>query len=350
MAEGKRPLDWGAAELCAFGSLLAVGVPVRMTGQDVERGTFSHRHAVIHDVNDGRTYTPLAHLSENQAPIELHNSPLSESGVLGFEWGYSLDCPEGLVIWEAQFGDFVNVAQVIIDQFICSAEDKWKRLSGLVLLLPHGFEGMGPEHSSARMERFLVLSSEDNMQIAVPTTPAQVFHLLRRQVLRKWRKPLVVFTPKSLLRHPSATSSLADIASGRFERVIPDVLAERKVPVSRILLCTGKVYYELEKHRADLGRDDVAILRMEQLYPLPKKALSAALDQYEAGTPAVWVQEEPSNMGAWMYIHMSLGSRVFGRFPLTNVCRDISASPATGSATSHRIEQQELIDTAFGVR
>jgi 2-oxoglutarate dehydrogenase E1 component len=350
MAAGERAWDWGAAEIGALASVTAEQRPVRMTGQDVERGTFSHRHAVVHDVNTGAKFMTLSNVATNEGRLELYNSPLSEAGVLGFEWGYSLDCPEGLIVWEAQFGDFVNVAQVIIDQFICSAEDKWKRLSGLVLLLPHGFEGMGPEHSSARMERFLVLSSEDNMQIAVPTTPAQVFHLLRRQVLRKWRKPLVVFTPKSLLRHPSATSSLADIASGRFERVIPDVLAERKVPVSRILLCTGKVYYELEKHRADLGRDDVAILRMEQLYPLPKKALSAALDQYEAGTPAVWVQEEPSNMGAWMYIHMSLGSRVFGRFPLTNVCRDISASPATGSATSHRIEQQELIDTAFGVR
>jgi 2-oxoglutarate dehydrogenase E1 component len=350
MAEGKRNLDWGAAELCAFASLLAKGVPVRMTGQDVERGTFSHRHAVLHDANDGRTYMPLAFLSENQGPLELHNSPLSEAGVLGFEWGYSLDCPEGLVVWEAQFGDFVNVAQVIIDQFICSAEDKWKRLSGIVMLLPHGFEGMGPEHSSARMERFLMLSSEDNMQIVVPTTPAQVFHLLRRQVMRKWRKPLIVFTPKSLLRHPSATSPLSELAAGRFERVIPDQLAERKAPVTRILLCSGKVYYDLEKYRADTGRDDVAIVRIEQLYPLPKKGLSAALDQYEAGTPVVWVQEEPANMGAWMYIHMNFGGRIFGRFPLTNVCRDISASPATGSASSHRIEQQELIDTAFGVR
>lgn len=348
MAEGKRPWDWGAAELGAFASLLEAGVPVRMSGQDVERGTFSHRHAVIHDVTDGQAYMPLAHLSENQAPIHLYNSPLSESGVMGFEWGYSLDCPEGLVIWEAQFGDFCNVAQPIIDQFICSAEDKWKRLSGLTLFLPHGFEGMGPEHSSARMERFLMLASEDNMQLAQPTTPAQMFHLLRRQVLRKWRKPLVVFTPKSLLRHPMAVSGYEEFESGRFERVIADRgSAERSV--SRILLCSGKIYYELDKHRRDLKRDDVAIIRIEQLYPLPKKAMAYALERYPSGTPVVWVQEEPENMGAWMYMHMHLGERVFGRFPLSKVSRVISASPATGSTSSHRLEQQELIDAAFGV-
>ncbi len=349
MAKGERPWDWGAAELGVFASLLSEGRPVRMSGQDVERGTFSHRHAVIHDVNDGRRYTPLKHLGEEQGRLELYNSPLSESGVLGFEWGYSLDCPEGLIVWEAQFGDFCNAAQVIIDQFICSAEDKWKRLSGLVLLLPHGFEGMGPEHSSARMERFLMLASEDNMQLAQPTTPSQIFHLLRRQVLRRWRKPLVVFSPKSLLRHPQATNSLEELATGRFERVISDQLKDRSQPVSRIIICSGKVYYELNKHRADLGRDDVAILRMEQLYPLPKKALASALEPYAAGTPVVWVQDEPANMGAWMYFRMNMGERVFGRFPLSHVSRPISASPATGSASSHRIEQQELIDAAFGV-
>src|SRR5690606_9181948 len=248
-----------------------------MSGQDVERGTFSHRHAVVHDVNTGAKFMTLRNVATNQGRLELYNSPLSEAGVLGFEWGYSLDRPEGLVIWEAQFGDFCNVAQVIIDQFICSAEDKWKRLSGLVLLLPHGFEGMGPEHSSARMERFLMLASEDNMQLAQPTTPSQIFHLLRRQVLRRRRTPLVVFSPKSLLRHPQATNSLEELATGRFERVISDQLKDRSQPVSRIIICSGKVYYELNKHRADLGRDDVAILRMEQLYPLPKKALASAL-------------------------------------------------------------------------
>jgi 2-oxoglutarate dehydrogenase E1 component len=349
MAQGTQPLDWGAAELAAMGTLVKAGLPVRMTGQDVERGTFSHRHAMIHDVVTGHQYMPLANMAGNCGRVELANSPLSESGVLGFEWGYSLDCPEGLVVWEAQFGDFCNVAQVIIDQFICSAEDKWNRLSGLVLLLPHGFEGMGPEHSSARMERFLMLASQDNMQIAQPTTPSQMFHLLRRQVIRKWRKPLVVFTPKSLLRHPKATSSLADVAQGRFQRVLADNANLDPKQVRRVLLCTGKVFYELEKHREDLGRKDVAIVRMEQLYPLPKKELAMALEPYAAGTQVVWVQDEPENMGAWTYIRMNLGERVFGRYPLSRASRNIASSPATGSASSHRIEQQELIDAALGV-
>ncbi len=348
MAAGNQPLDWGAAELAAMATLLLEGVPVRFTGQDVERGTFSHRHAVIHDINTGESHSSLANLLPGQARVHLSNSPLSEAGVLGFEWGYSLDTPEGLVIWEAQFGDFCNVAQVIIDQFICSAEDKWKRLSGLVLLLPHGFEGMGPEHSSARMERFLMLASEDNMQIVQPTTPAQIFHLLRRQVIRKWRKPLVVFSPKSLLRHPMATSSLEEVAQGRFERVIGDDTAKGGADTRRILLCSGKICYELEKHRKDLGREDVAIIRVEQLYPLPKKGLAMALEKFSPGTPVVWVQDEPANMGPWQYMRINLGERVFGRFPLTCASREISASPATGSASSHRIEQQELIDAAFG--
>jgi 2-oxoglutarate dehydrogenase E1 component len=348
MADGKRPLDWGAAELVALASLLRSGAPIRMTGQDVERGTFSHRHAVIHDINTGETHSPLRAMASSANMVEISNSPLSESGVLGFEWGYSLDRPEGLVVWEAQFGDFCNVAQVIIDQFICSAEDKWKRLSGLVLLLPHGFEGMGPEHSSARMERFLNLASEDNMQIVQPTTPAQIFHVLRRQVIRRWRKPLVVFSPKSLLRHPKATSSLEWFSQGRFERVIADDVNRSGAGVTQVLLCSGKIFYDLEKHRADLDRQDVAIIRLEQLYPLPKKALAMALDRYNPGTPVAWVQDEPENMGAWPYIRLSLGERVFGRFPLSRVSRITSASPATGSASSHRIEQQELIDAAFG--
>lgn len=349
MASGERAWDWGAAEIGAFASVLAEGRPVRVSGQDVERGTFSHRHAVVHDVNTGGKFMTLRNVANNnQGRLEFYNSPLSEAGVLGFEWGYSLDCPEGLIVWEAQFGDFVNVAQVIIDQFICSAEDKWKRLSGLVLLLPHGFEGQGPEHSSARMERFLMLASEDNMQIAQPTSPAQIFHLLRRQVARAWRKPLIVFSPKSLLRHPEATSTLAEVANGRFERVIGDQLKDRQTPVKRIVICSGKIYYELAKHRAEAGRQDVAILRLEQLYPLPKKALAAALEQYAPGTPAIWVQDEPENMGAWWYVRMNLGERIFGRFPLTHATRPRSASPATGSASSHRLEQQELIDTAFG--
>jgi 2-oxoglutarate dehydrogenase E1 component len=241
------------------------------------------------------------------------------------------------------------VAQVIIDQFIMSAEDKWKRLSGLVLLLPHGFEGMGPEHSSARMERWLALAAEDNAQIVQPTTPAQHFHVLRRQALRKWRKPLIVFTPKSLLRHPLATSTLEECSGGRFHRVLPDEMAARTKKVGRVILCTGKLYYDLVKHRQETGREDVAIVRLEQLYPLPKKSLLAALEQYPDGLSLVWAQEEPENMGAWTYLRVRLGERLFGRWPLSVVARDESASPPTGSASSHRMEQQELIQKAFGV-
>jgi 2-oxoglutarate dehydrogenase E1 component len=347
MARGERPLDWGAAEAAAFASLLHQGVAVRLTGQDVARGTFVHRHAVLHDVRDGRTYTPLAHLADGQPRVQIYNSPLSEAGVMSFEWGYSLDLPEGLVMWEAQFGDFVNAAQVIIDQFIVSAEDKWKRLSGLVLLLPHGFEGQGPEHSSARLERFLMLAAEDNIQVAQVTTPAQYFHLLRRQVIRPWRKPLVVFTPKSLLRHPLATSALDEVATGRFHRVLPDPDGVVGPTVQRVLLCSGKVYYELLAHRQELGRKDVAIVRVEQLYPFPKQALAALLESYSAGTRLVWVQEEPENMGAWPFLRLRFGERLFGRYPLSGVTREESASPATGSPSSHRLEQQELIDRAF---
>jgi 2-oxoglutarate dehydrogenase E1 component len=238
---------------------------------------------------------------------------------------------------------------VIIDQFIMSAEDKWKRLSGLVLLLPHGFEGMGPEHSSARLERWLTMAAEDNIQVVQPTTPAQHFHLLRRQVMRRWRKPLVVLTPKSLLRHPMATSPLTELADGRFQRVIPDALENRTKKVGRVILCSGKLYYDLLKHREDHGREDVAIVRMEQLYPLPKQNLLAALDAYPDGISVVWAQDEPENMGAWMYLRVRLGERVFGRWPLSVVARDASASPATGSASSHRLEQQELLNKAFGV-
>jgi 2-oxoglutarate dehydrogenase E1 component len=347
MARGERPLDWGAAEAAAFASLIDQGVPVRLTGQDVARGTFVHRHAVLHDVRDGRTYTPLAHLSESQPRVQLYNSPLSEAGVMSFEWGYSLDVPEGLVMWEAQFGDFANAAQVIIDQFVVSAEDKWKRLSGLVLLLPHGFEGQGPEHSSARLERFLMLGAEDNIQVAQVTTPAQYFHLLRRQVLRSWRKPLVVLTPKSLLRHPLATNPIDEIATGKFHRVLPDPEGLVGPVVQRVLLCTGKIFYELLAHRKELGRKDVAIVRVEQLYPFPKQELATLLEAYAPNTRIVWVQDEPENMGAWPFLRLKFGERLLGRHPLSGACRDESASPATGSAHSHRLEQQELIDRAF---
>ena len=349
MAAGTQPLDWSAAEALAMASLATQGLRVRLSGQDSQRGTFSHRHAVIHDVVTDETFCSLEHLAPDQAPVEIYNSPLSEAGVLGFEYGYSLDCPDGLVMWEAQFGDFVNAAQVVIDQFICSAEDKWNRLSGIVMLLPHGFEGQGPEHSSARLERFLSLCAKDNMQVVQPTTPAQIFHCLRRQVLRVWRKPLVVMTPKSLLRNPACVSSLDDLVKGSFQRVIPDTSGVAPRDVRRILLCSGKVAYELEKRRQDLGRRDVAIVRVEQLYPLPRRALEEALARYTPGTPAVWVQDEPENMGAWRFFRIHFGDKLLDRFPFSGMCRQSAASPATGSKKSHDLEQNELLTASFTV-
>jgi 2-oxoglutarate dehydrogenase E1 component len=346
MAEGERPLDWSAAEALAFASLAVSGHRVRLSGQDSVRGTFSQRHALLHDVVDSRHHDPFANLAADQAPIEMINSPLSEAGVMGFDYGYSLDYPTALVLWEAQFGDFVNAAQVIIDQFLASAEDKWQRLSGLVLLLPHGFEGQGPEHSSARQERFMVLAAEDNLQLVSPTTPAQYFHCLRRQVLRRWRKPLVIFTPKSLLRDPEATSSLDELAQGRFERVLPD---RRSHPASteRVLLCGGKLYYELANYREKHQRSDVAIVRVEQFYPLSDETLSAAIDGVSTETPVFWVQEEPLNMGAWPYWRLRYGDRLLGRYSLCPIARSPSSSPASGSKSVHRAEQQELLQRAF---
>ncbi|MDZ7705332.1 MAG: hypothetical protein U5L04_12705 [Trueperaceae bacterium] len=345
MAAGERPLDWAAAEALALASLVTEGHRVRMTGQDAQRGTFSHRHAMLHDGDSGAEHMPLQHLAPDQAPLEIHNSPLSEAGVLGYEYGYSLDWPEGLTVWEAQFGDFVNAGQVIIDQFIASGEDKWQRLSGLVMLLPHGFEGQGPEHSSARLERFLMLCAEDNMQIANVTTPAQYFHLLRRQVLRPWRKPLIVMTPKSLLRHPKVISEFSDFTSGTFQRVLADPTAEPN-RVSRVLLCSGKVYFDLLEEREELGRDDVAIVRLEQLYPFPHTDLQRVLAPYGADVPVLWVQEEPYNMGAWFSLRVQFCESLYGR-PFNGVTRPASASPATGSKSSHKIEQQELLKEAF---
>ena len=346
MADGEHPLDWAAAEALALATLATEGVRIRLSGQDSGRGTFSHRHAILCDQQDGRPYVPLANLAPDQASVEICNSPLSEAGVLGFDYGYSLDCPDGLVLWEAQFGDFVNAAQVILDQFISSAEDKWRRFSGLVLLLPHGFEGMGPEHSSARLERFLALAAEDNIQVVQPTTPAQYFHCLRRQALRKWRKPLVVLTPKSLLRHPKAVSTLEEFTRGRFQRVIPDAAEMRTA--KRVLLCTGKVFYELAAYREGQERHDTAIVRMEQLYPLRAELIEAALASHPEGTPVCWVQEEPQNMGAWRYLRERFGDKLLDRYPLRLVGRPESASPATGSAGAHKLEQEQLIRRAFG--
>ncbi len=348
MATGERPLDWSAGEALALASVATDGIVVRLSGQDSERGTFSQRHAVLHDVETDARYIPLTHLAPDQATVEICNSPLSEVGVLGFEYGYSLDRPAGLIMWEAQYGDFVNAAQVIVDQFIVSAEDKWRRLSGLVLLLPHGMEGSGPEHSSARLERFLSLAAEDNIQIVQPTTPAQYFHVLRRQALRRWRKPLVVMTPKSLLRHPRVVSTLEDLTVGTYRRVLPDVPLAEGADVRRVILCSGKLYYELEHMRSELGRSDVALVRLEQFYPLPHKELRAALAGYRDATPVVWVQEEPENMGAWRFLRVHFGTALFDRLPFSGIYRAASASPATGSASSHRLEQDELIAAAFG--
>jgi len=347
MGEGRRPLDWAAAEALAFATLADEGHRVRLSGQDCERGTFSQRHAVLHDYETSVKFCPLQHLRAGQGPVEILNSPLSETGVLGFEYGHSLDTPDGLVLWEAQFGDFANAAQVIIDQFLASGEDKWRRLSGLVLLLPHGFEGAGPEHSSARLERFLSLAGEDNLQVTQPSTPAQFFHLLRRQMLRKWRKPLVVLTPKSLLRNPKAVSPLTDCTSGRFQRVIPDPRGVPMRDVHRVLLCSGKLYYELEARRQALGRDDIAVVRLEQFYPFPRAELETLLAECPAGTHVIWVQEEPENMGAWHYLRVTVSMAFLGRLPFSGVCRPASASPATGSHAAHEIEQEQLLERAF---
>jgi 2-oxoglutarate dehydrogenase E1 component len=346
-AGGELPLDWATAESLAFATLATEGVRVRMSGQDTARGTFSQRHAVFHDTEDGHKAMPLAHLSEDQAPVEIYNSPLSEAGVLGFEYGYSVAYPDALVLWEAQFGDFCNAAQVAIDQFIASAEDKWDHLSGIVLLLPHGFEGQGPEHSSARLERFLILAAEDNMQVVCPSTPGQYFHVLRRQVHRPWRKPLVVMAPKSLLRLPEAVSSLEDLSRGRFRRILGDELT-RPNAVTRVLLCSGKVYYDLDARRRALECEDVAIVRLEQLYPLSEEELAEALAPYEAATRMIWVQEEPENMGAWRYLFARFGHELFGRWPFCGVFRTASSSPATGSSASHKLEQAQILDIAFG--
>jgi len=349
MAVGEIPLDWSAAESLVFASLASEGIHVRLSGQDSGRGTFSHRHAVLRDYQTGQKYVPLQHLGRDQASFEIYDSPLSEAGVLGFEYGYSLDRPDGLTLWEAQFGDFSNAAQVIIDQFITTAEEKWRRLSGLVMLLPHGFEGMGPEHSSARLERFLQLGARDNIQVIYPTTPAQYFHSLRRQALRKWRKPLIVMTPKSLLRHPKSVSPREEFSKGSFLRVIADSGPVRRRSVKRILLCSGKIYFDLEHKRQELGRDDVAIIRLEQLYPFPEKPLQSLLAEYPAATPLTWVQEEPENMGAWWYLNLRFNQRVLGNRPVSVVARAPAASPATGSATRHKEQQQLLLNQAFGI-
>ncbi len=344
MGEGKRPFDYGTAEQIAFASLLKAGVPVRLTGQDSQRGTFNQRHSVLIDTETEQKYIPLQHLEAGQARYDVYNSLLSEAGVLGFEYGYSRDYPEALVLWEAQFGDFANGAQIIIDQFIAASEAKWNLLSGLVMLLPHGYEGQGPEHSSARIERYLQLAASDNMQICQPSTAAQYFHLLRRQALRRWRKPLIVFTPKSMLRHPDASSSLADFAAPRFQNVLGDTSVQNP---RRLLVCTGKIGHNLRVERAKRKAEDVAVIFVEQLYPWPEAELQTALDQHPAAEEIVWVQEEPANMGAYSYV-MPLLRRLAGDRSVLSVKRSANATPATGSAKAHEIEEKTLIDLAFG--
>ncbi len=349
MATGERPIDWAMAEALALGSLLKEGTSVRISGQDAIRATFSQRHAGITDGKTGEVYWPLKHLSDDQAKFEVYNSILSECGVLGFEYGYSLDYPDALVIWEAQFGDFANGAQVIIDQFISSGEDKWKRLSGLVMLLPHGYEGQGPEHSSARLERFLQSSAEDNWFVCNLTTPGQYFHALRRQIHQGVRKPLIVMSPKSLLRLREATSTLEELADQTFQAVIPDTRPEI-VPdqVKRISLCSGKVYYDLIKYAEEQQYTETAIIRVEQLYPLDFEGLKRAMEPYKNAEEVLWVQEEPKNMGPWNHI-LSNWLDEFGteRCP-RYVGRAPSASPATGHREAHLLEQQKLVVEAFG--
>ncbi|HKR30392.1 MAG TPA: 2-oxoglutarate dehydrogenase E1 component [Terriglobales bacterium] len=344
MGHGKRPFDYGMAEAVAFGSLLIQGTPVRLSGQDCKRGTFNQRHSVLIDVENEDEYIPLNHIQPGQAKYEVYNSILSEAGVLGFEYGYSRDYPETLVLWEAQFGDFANGAQIIIDQFISSAEDKWGLLSGLVMLLPHGYEGQGPEHSSARLERYLQLAARDNMQICQPSTAAQYFHLLRRQALRPWRKPLVVFTPKSMLRHPDANSPVQDFNRPHFLNVLPET--EIANP-TRLLICTGKIGHELRMERKKRKDDSTGIIFIEQLYPWPEAELAAELQKHSSAKEIVWVQEEPANMGANWFVVPRLKRISSGR-PVLTVKRSAAASPATGSAKAHDMEQKTLIDLAFG--
>src|SRR5262249_37726987 len=341
--EDRRPVDWPLAEALAFGSLLLEGVPVRLSGQDSRRGTFSQRHAVLYDSRTGEPYFPLAALSPDQAPFAAFDSLLSEAAVLGFEFGYSLDAPGSLVLWEAQFGDFANGAQVIIDQFFVCSESKWQRDSGLVLLLPHGYEGQGPEHSSARPERFLQLCAEDNIQVCYPTTPAQYFHVLRRQMKRNFRKPLVLLTPKSLLRLKAAESPIEALTSGHFVEVIDDEAVDPAL-VRRVLLCSGKIYYELLEQRAKQRADEVAVVRVQQFYPFPAELLRRALGRYRKAKEWVWVQEESMNMGGWTFMEPRLRSL---SWQFAYVGRDQSASPATGSRRVHLAEQQELVEAAF---
>jgi len=328
-------------ELLAYGSLMTEGFPVRLSGQDSERGTFAHRHAAFVVEDSDKKYFPLKAVSDKKASFHVFNSPLSEYGVLGFEYGYACAMPDGLTIWEAQFGDFHNVAQVIIDQYISSAEEKWGLMNGLVLYLPHGYEGQGPEHSSGRIERFMTLCAKNNIQVAVPTTPANMFHLLRRQIVREFRLPLVIFTPKSLLRHPKCVSSIDEMASGHFQEVIDDTLVKPE-DVKQVVCCYGKLYYELIEYRAQLKAFDTAIIRVEQLYPFPAELLTKTIRRYSKATRWIWTQEEPGNMGAWSFVH-----RIYKDFDFLAICRPDSGSPAAGLVEIHKLRQKKIMDKIF---
>jgi 2-oxoglutarate dehydrogenase E1 component len=351
MGRGEVGVDWGMGEHMAFASLVASGYPVRLSGEDSGRGTFSHRHAVLHDQNrekwDTGTYTPLQNVAENQAPFLVIDSILSEEAVLGFEYGYASNDPNTLVIWEAQFGDFVNGAQVVIDQFIASGEVKWGRVNGITLMLPHGYEGQGPEHSSARLERFMQLSADTNMQVVQPTTASQIFHVLRRQMIRGLRKPLVLMTPKSLLRNRDASSPLSEFTKGTFQTIIPENKELKADKVKRVVVCSGKVYYDLTKRREERGADDTAILRVEQLYPFPHKVFASELKKYPGVTEIVWCQDEPQNQGAWFFVQHYIHENMNEGQKLGYSGRAASASPAVGYSHLHQEQQKSLVDGAF---
>jgi 2-oxoglutarate dehydrogenase E1 component len=351
MGEGQQKLDWGMGETLAYATLLDQGYGVRLTGEDVGRGTFSHRHAVLHDQNrerwDSGSYVPLEHVKEGQPSFEVIDSVLTEEATMAYEYGYATSEPSQLVIWEAQFGDFANGAQVVIDQFISSGEVKWGRICGLVLLLPHGYEGQGPEHSSARPERYLQLCAQHNMQVVVPSTPAQVFHMLRRQMIRRYRKPLIVMSPKSLLRHKDAVSTMEELADGRFQCVIGDVDGVDPAKVRRVIVCSGKVYYDLAAHRRENEVRDIAIVRLEQQYPFPHAEFKAEMAKYTKAKEVVWCQEEPQNQGAWYRLRAYLRADSLDSQVVAFAGRPVSASPAVGYAAKHVAEQKQLIEDAF---
>ena len=351
MNGGGLEINWGFAENMAYATLLSEKYPIRITGQDVRRGTFSHRHACVFDKENGEGYIPLSKIAKsNETRFDIYDSLLSEEAVLAFEYGYSATWPTGLAIWEAQFGDFVNGAQVVIDQFIVSAQHKWERLSGLVMLLPHGYEGQGPEHSSARIERFLQLCASENIQVCVPSSPSQIFHLLRRQAIRKMRTPLIVISPKSLLRNPKATSTIEDLVDGSFECVIDDNL-KNKSKVSKVVLCSGKVFYDLKDQRDSEEKDNIALVRIEQLYPFPYDDLQEILTNYKNVDEVVWCQEEPANQGAW-FSHRHRIQRVLDRFDdnkkhIKLISRPAAAAPAVGMMKLHLEQQAKIVKEAL---